>query len=686
MMSRPFFAILAVSACFAQSAIAQIAPPMIRSTRPIGAAPGETVTLEGKASEVRDGATLRFDDPTITFEGLEIGKAEGNGLQTIKVRVTVPMKPGPFGFRIATDGGISNPGQVLVGRPIPTVAEVEPNDRLRQPQAVSIPSAIEGTVSSGDDVDVFAVEMQAGETLVAEAVAARAGSKLDAWVAILSADGRELAADDDRFGRDAAAWSTVPTSGRYLVTIQDANGRHRDGGIESKMTRPYRLEVGRFPIIDAPFPAGAKRGRSVPIRLLGANLPEGSEARFDPPPDAIEGDHPFTITTPLGTSNALAMRVGGSDEVGEIEPNEDIETSTTITVPASINGTFGTPDASGPDLDIFRLKAGAGRAGDYAISVLAARVGSPGDPILTVLDPKGEPQGEDDDKLGRDARIERPIESNEGILISVRDYFGRGGDRFVYRIEVEPVLRNLAVSADLGHRTVPRSGSLAVPITVERNGFAGPVTILAGDLPEGILARPLTIGPDDSGGLLVFSASTDAAMGAFPIRLTARDIPAPAAFSYRERGAIDEVPRENDPIKGPHETVVDVTSPLLAVADRSSIGLIPPEGPIVVTPGGSADLKFAIDRRDVAGKKPLSVRLLASGKALEGFEPVKDLDVKVEENVAAFTLKAKVDAKPRSVTIAARARIEGTPEGLGADSSPVILVVPDRAGPSGGDR
>ena len=40
---------------------------------------------------------------------------------------------------------------------------------------MAIPAGIEGEISQGDDVDVFAVEMKAGETLVAEAIAARAG-------------------------------------------------------------------------------------------------------------------------------------------------------------------------------------------------------------------------------------------------------------------------------------------------------------------------------------------------------------------------------------------------------------------------------------------------------------------------------------------------------------------------------
>jgi len=672
---------LALVGSLAQTSGAQLAPPMIRASKPIGAGAGETVALEIRASDARDGVSLRFDDPRVRVEGFDPGKVEGNGLRTLKGRVTVPADagPGPIGFRLVTGGGVSNPGRIRVGRAIPAVAEVELNDRLRKPQVISAPAAVEGAIANGDDVDVYAVELKAGETLVAEAIAARSGSRLDAWVTILSPDGRELASDDDLFGRDAAAWATAPASGRYLVAIQDANGKNRDGSIEQKMTRPYRLEIGRFPLIAAPFPAGARKGKGGPIRLLGANLPE--LARFDPPADGPTGDHVFAIRTPLGPSNAVTLRVGDAEEFAAPEPDDDYRTATSVTVPAAINGTFAPPDASGGDVDTFRLRTAPGSEGDYAISVLAARVDSPADPVLAVLDPKGEPRGEDDDKLGRDARIERRIDSRDGLLVSVRDYYGRGGDRFVYRIEVEPVAKGVAISADLGHRTVPRSGALAVPVAVERRGFEGPVTVLAGELPEGVLARPVTIPPGESRGLLVVSASAGATPGAFPLRLTARDVPVPASFAFRERGPIDEVPRENDQNKGPRETTDDATDPVLAVADLAPLGLATPSGPIVAPPGGLVEVRFTLVRRPGSEKKAVKVRLLAPGKALEGFEPVQDLDVKADTDSVAFVLKAKADAAPRSVTLAARAWPEGTPDLLGVDSAAVELVVPDRPRP-----
>lgn len=676
-MTAPTLARLALlaSAAFGSPALAQLAPPMLRSSTPIGAAAGDSLTLEARGTDFADGASLRFDDPGVKVEGVELGKADGGGQRTLKARVTIPAGsgPGPLRFRVVADGGVSNPRDLRVGRPIPTVAEVEPNDGLRKPQAVGSPSAIEGVIAKGDDVDVYAVEVKAGETLVAEAIASRAGSRLDAYLTIYSTEGRELAADDDRFGRDAAAWATVATSGRYFVAIQDANGKHRDGGIEQKTTRPYRLEIGKLTLVDRAFPPGGRRGQATEIRLAGANLPEGELARFEPPGDAPTGDRLATFLGPFGPSNALTLRVGDSEEYREVEAGGKPTDAPTFVVPGAINGTFARPDGEGEDHDAFRLKAVPGREGEFAITVLAARIGSPADPVLAVLDARGEPSGEyDDDQLGRDVRVVRRVDSGEGLLVSVRDYYGRGGERFAYRVEVEPVARGVSAVVDLGHRAVPRSGTLVAPVTFERSAFDGPVTFRVEGLPEGVTAGPLALGPGESAGFLAFEAAEGAAKGAFAPRVVGEGVP--ASLRFRERGALDEVPREGDPAKGPRETTVESAKGVVAVAERATLGLASP-GSAKVARDGRVELTWTVERRPGAAGKRVKVRLVAPGKALEGFEPVKELDLAPEAVAATFALKPKAGAKPGPVALATRAWVEGSSEAVGLDARPVVLTV-----------
>ena len=308
------------------------------------------------------------------------------------------------------------------------------------------------------------------------------------------------------------------------------------------------------------------------------------------------------------------------------------------------------------------------------ITAFAARIGSPCDPVLASLDAKGDPHGEDDDKLGRDARIERRIDSKEGLLVSVRDYYGRGGSRFTYRIEVEPVVRGVSVAVDLGHRTIPRSGALIAPRLDRADGVRRP-----GDDPRGGIAGRGEFDSDhDRGGRIArhcspFRPPPRPRSSAFSPRLTVRDVP--ASFRVRERGPLDEVPREGDQQKGPRETVIDAIEPLLAVADRASIGISTPSGPIEVAKGGRVEVAFAIERRGGAVGKKIKVRLVAAGKSLERFETVPVLDLAADASSAAFALKPKSATAPGPIELAAHAWLDGSAELLGVDSSPVVVVV-----------
>ncbi len=184
---------------------AQIEPPTIKGVHPLGLGAGETASLEIRGSQLQNGS-LTFEDSS-----LHVLKTEAsNDRIKIDLQVAADATPGPHRFRVVSPKGVSQAGFVYVGRPLHTVAEKEPNNGFRRPQSVAMPAMIAGDIKGGEDVDLFAVDLKAGQTIVAEAIAARAGSGLDPLMTIFSPDGRELAADDDLFGRDAATSLTAP--------------------------------------------------------------------------------------------------------------------------------------------------------------------------------------------------------------------------------------------------------------------------------------------------------------------------------------------------------------------------------------------------------------------------------------------------------------------------------------------
>jgi hypothetical protein len=641
-----------------QATIGQMSPPAIRGVKPAYATPGETVKLTIQGSDLDRATALSFDDPRYR------AVVESASRDQVVASFSVPKDviPGPIHFRLVAPGGLSNAARIEVTRSVTTLIESEPNDGFRKPQVVRPPCTIEGNIRNGNDVDVFAVDVREGETLVAEAVAERAGSTLDALVTIFDPNGRELATVDDLFGHDAAVSARALKAGRYYVQIVDADGRKRDGMAEAKLqaNRTYRLSVGTIALITSVDPPGLRRREATRLRLTGANVPR--ETILTVPAETSTGDFPFSIDG----SNPINLRIGDTPEVREAEPDDRPEQAIAVTVPAAINGSF--ERKPGGDVDLYRLKAADGRAGDYAITVYAARIGSPADPVLAVLGDDARSLAEDDDKLGRDARIERKIEPG-GLLIGVREFYGRGGERFLYRIEVEP-LPKLRLIVDLGARTVPRSGRIALPIEAERRGYDGPLTILPGPLPPGVTGSTLTIPAAAKRGLLILTAEPGATIGTFPLRLVARDVPTPIEWTYLDRTASGP---SSKPLPMPETGLV------VAIAEPATLGVSIDPPDIQLTPGGEAAIKVRVDRRGIAAKGIVKVTLESAEGDLAGFEAVKVESIAADSSEHVFHLKAKADTVGRRFPIVARARFEATAKGRDVASNAVSVIVGDQA-------
>ncbi len=653
------------------ASLGQVAIPSLHGVRPLGGGAGQVTEVEVRGSGLDGASAIVFDDLAATVSAIE---ASGDHVKA-RVRLPKDVAPGPSMFRVVTPTGITNAGVFVIGRPIPTVADDGKNRGFRSAQVVAAPSTVAGSLKDGDETHVYAVDMKAGRTLVAEAYSARGGSGMDPLVTIFSPEFRELAADDDLFGKDAAAWAYLPVSGRYYVQIQDANGRNPNGDVENRTTRDYLLTIGEVPLLVSAFPPGGRRGDVTRMTLLGVNLEDRRELPFAPSATAPLGDFPLRVVAARGETNALTVRLGDGPETTETdpEPGDDPLRATSAVVPGRDQRAAVGQGRGGRRL----LHARAGRrrkSGRYAITAYAARIGSAADPVVAVVDPRGASVVEDDDALGRDARIERTIEP-AGLVIAIRDHFGRGGPRFLYRVEVEPVPgHQFIATADLGGRMIPRDGAIAVPVALDRREEDGPVTILAGELPSGVHASPVTIPAKAKAGVLVLSASADAAIGPFPFRLVVRDVRGTVQVAYRERGRRRGPPKMGQDGK-PEAADAEVPTdrPMIAVADRSALGIAFASDEIVAKPGESAEVKVLLDRRNDGAKKAVKLRWIGG---LDDFEKVDDATVPADKTDYVFRLKAKAGASSRRVIVSAQGWFDGGSEATGVDAQGATLIVP----------
>lgn len=166
--------------------------------------------------------------------------------------------------------GLSNRVQYAIDT-LPEALEVEPNDEAAQAQKVTLPLVVNGRVMKPGDVDAYRFEGNAGQEIVAEIIARRVGSPLDALVRVSDAAGQVLAFNDDHedpscglMTHHADSYVTVklPKKGTYTVQVLDAQ---RHGGEEYA----YRLRISGkrpdFALRVTPSSLQVSAGRLVPL-------------------------------------------------------------------------------------------------------------------------------------------------------------------------------------------------------------------------------------------------------------------------------------------------------------------------------------------------------------------------------------------------------------------------------------
>ncbi len=271
---------------------------------------------------------------------------------------------------------------------------------------------------------------------------------------------------------------------------------------------PARAEP---PVASYIFPAGGQRGKIVDVRvgglfldgacsfdMLGPGvettrqlqptrtvwfegpllpLPE-SQQQEDYPRDLhgqvrIAADAPlgfrsWRLATDQGATPARRFIVGDLPEIVEEEIDGD-PVPVEVTLPVTINGRIFPRE----DIDVWTFPARKGQT--IHCEVCAARLGSPLDSVLEVLDPNGRRIAENDDTFGPDSMIRFTAPTDGKYQVRIRDANFHGGQAYVYR---------LTLTADpwVDH-TYPLGGRRGHKVAFEMVGQGLPAGPVAFDLP-----------------------------------------------------------------------------------------------------------------------------------------------------------------------------------------------------------
>ncbi len=143
------------------------------------------------------------------------------------------------------------------------VDEIEPNNTPSQ-GLPSLPVTVFGALETKDDLDFYAFDGVAGQTLIVDVDAEVLGSKLDSQVNLRDpSTGTQLFFNDQYDGDDSRFNITLPYTGRYAVGV---------GSFEQTTRGFYRLNLSLVPGTGAPSISGVTKVSKKFIDVAGAGF------------------------------------------------------------------------------------------------------------------------------------------------------------------------------------------------------------------------------------------------------------------------------------------------------------------------------------------------------------------------------------------------------------------------------
>jgi hypothetical protein len=577
--------------------------PEANNLSAIGVQRGGSVEVQISGARLGDARELLFYSPGLTASN--ITKIDANNMKAT-ITAAADAKTDLHGFRVITDSGTSNMRLFSVSA-LPSAVEVEPNSEFPQAQAIQKNCTVEGVVLN-EDVDYFAVELEAGERLNVELEGLRhsyMNDFFDPYVAVYDANRFEITANDDSvfLQQDCLCSMIAPAKGRYIIEVRESSF----GGNERAR---YRLHVGDYPRPVAMVPAGGPPGQPLTatcIDLLGNQWTE----TFEMPAESETKIHPvWSVQGDKVAPSPNRIRVSAMPNVLEAEPNSDYNAIPAAhPLPVAFNGILETE--SDRDYWVFEAK----KDQQLEIQVFARNpLRSQVDAVLQIFKVGGGGLAGNDDNGSPDSYLSFKVPEDGKYAVCVSDHLGRGGKHFVYRVEVAVADAEIGTTVNELERyvsqvvNVPKGSRMAIETNMVRKNVGGEARIQIPDLPEKTNHSDGLVAPDLGTIQMIFRADADA-----PNQSKLVDLRATLAVNP-ERTLVGHLNQRTQLVRGQNN--VDVWGRFdnrLAVAVVEAapfdIEIVQPQVPIV----RNGSLVLAINaKRNPGFDKPINVRLLTA--------------------------------------------------------------------------
>lgn len=276
---------------------------------------------------------------TVNLEGVNLGDMKAMPVQ-------IPEASGDLTVPLNTPLGPASSPLSLVAGDLDETVEAEPNDKPANATTVSeLPIVINGRIDKPGDIDLYRIKPTAAGNLSFEINGRRIGSRIDSFLRVLDATGKELQANDDADGKDSRIVFGVAAGTEYLVEVRTLD--RRSGGdvfyrleidppagpdFKLSMT-PDELNVGQGGAVAVTVNIARLNGFGGPVALKVEGLPAGITAS----PAAIPagaGSAMFTLSAEAGAAPGAMnqVRVIGTGTIGD-KPVERVATPVEVYQP-----------------------------------------------------------------------------------------------------------------------------------------------------------------------------------------------------------------------------------------------------------------------------------------------------------------------------------------------------------------
>lgn len=489
--------------------VLQAAVPVLDQVFPAAIQIGTTqsVTLVGKFDPWP--TRLDLDIPGVSWE-----PTTNSGV--IRVRVAPEAPAGPRVIRAFSPEGVSEPRFLILSQR-PQQAEVEPNDAVPSAQVLTgLPAELNGRLEKNGDVDSYAVDLRAGQTLVARLEAYTLQSPLDPVMRLLDARGVQVAWNHDEVrSLDPILNWRVETSGTYVLQVFGfAYPADSDLRFSGSPKGVYRLHVATDPVARHAWPLGVSRAVDTRVSWGDWGVSSVSSEAIEVLASTIA---PGAISHSLRIPHReapLELPVGEGKEWVETEPNDSANTAQALGIPSAVSGDLDRPG----DEDRYRLSCHKGES--LRLEVQAAGLGFPLDAWLRIEDASGKELARNDDAGGSDPVLDWTSPETAEYRVVVGNLLQRGGRDQRYRLSIQHPKPWWSASMAEAARSLEPGKTNESKVTLNRrHGADMPLTVSVRGLPAGVRVDPVEVADKTDTATLRWITATNAAPFSGPVSI-----------------------------------------------------------------------------------------------------------------------------------------------------------------------